>query len=408
MNTPRQRRALTSVGGDVNTHGDDGFDELLREAWAGVAQDADTLTHGFHTYPARMHPRLAARLVASLSHPGETIVDPFCGGGTVLVEAMVAGRRTYGIDLNPVAVRLARVRVQRRDAAARERFAEKLGAVVEASLDRVHRRVRAKAPLSVEQRREYFSHVLLELAGLYEEIQLVEPIVDRHALMMLLSAIVVKFSKRRADTADDAADKRIGKKVVSGFFGRKGQELIDRWARLDEACAQAEGEHIYRPRVLEGDAREAARILPRKVRAHAIISSPPYAGTYDYVDHHTLRYPWLGASPAKMRRAELGARRNLSAQADPEAARNRWDEEVVAMLRSMSEVLDPGGIIALVMGDGEIGTTRIEADVQLGLLAPRAGLRLVASADQPRVDFRGGRPRREHILLLRPDLAQDG
>jgi hypothetical protein len=56
------------------------------------------------------------------------------------------------------------------------------------------------------------------------------------------------------------------------------------------------------------------------------------------------------------------------------------------------------------MGDGQIGKTRIDADVQVGALAGRAGLRLVASADQARVDWRGGRPRREHILLLRPTV----
>ena len=34
--------------------------------------------HGFHTYPARMHPQTAARLVRALSGEGATVLDPFC------------------------------------------------------------------------------------------------------------------------------------------------------------------------------------------------------------------------------------------------------------------------------------------------------------------------------------------
>ena len=37
--------------------------------------------------------RLPAARIDALSKPGETVVDPFCGSGTVLVEAMAAGRR---------------------------------------------------------------------------------------------------------------------------------------------------------------------------------------------------------------------------------------------------------------------------------------------------------------------------
>ena len=44
------------------------------------------------------------------------VLDPFCGSGTVLVEAMIAGRRAVGTDLNPLAVRLARLKTARLDA----------------------------------------------------------------------------------------------------------------------------------------------------------------------------------------------------------------------------------------------------------------------------------------------------
>ena len=42
----------------------------------------------------------------------------------------------------------------------------------------------------------------------------------------------------------------------------------------------------------------------------------------------------------------------------------------------------------------------MEADEQLAALAERAGLVAVASASQPRPDWQGGPPRREHLIAL--------
>jgi hypothetical protein len=73
-------------------------------------------THPFHTYPAGMHADAARDLIALF--PGDSVFDPFCGGGTVLVEARAAGRRTHGSDVSPVAVRVARARTATPDDAA--------------------------------------------------------------------------------------------------------------------------------------------------------------------------------------------------------------------------------------------------------------------------------------------------
>src|SRR5580704_18912045 len=94
-----RRRSLTHVGGSVETVGDRADAEWLAHALkVAPATDeendpARVDVHGFHTYPARMHPDTAARLVRAFAAEGETVLDPFCGSGTVLVEAMIARRR---------------------------------------------------------------------------------------------------------------------------------------------------------------------------------------------------------------------------------------------------------------------------------------------------------------------------
>lgn len=53
---------------------------------------SNKLNHGVFRYPAKFHPLIARRLVELISREGETILDPFCGSGTLLVEAAAIGR----------------------------------------------------------------------------------------------------------------------------------------------------------------------------------------------------------------------------------------------------------------------------------------------------------------------------
>src|SRR4051812_13592277 len=51
-----------------------------------------------------------AREIIEAQYPGgaPTVLDPFCGGGSTLVEAQRLGLQTFGSDLNPVPVLITR------------------------------------------------------------------------------------------------------------------------------------------------------------------------------------------------------------------------------------------------------------------------------------------------------------
>ncbi len=360
------------------------------------AAERDTLTHGFHAYAARMHPAIAGVLLDELSPaPGATVLDPFCGSGTVLVEAMVAGWRSHGSDLNPLALRLARVKTQRRKAGERKRFLELVRRTAAASEARVRDRVPIHVPLPREEVEWYDPHVLKELGGLMVEIRRVKGEQDRLALEMIFSSIVVKVSRQRADTQEKKADKKIRKGLATEFFARKGKELVRRWEELDQELPGK----VHRPKIVQADATNLGHTLGPEFRCDLILSSPPYGGTYDYVDHHARRYPWLGISPKAIEQGEIGARRELSGD-DGHPARERWDEQVRATLRSMRGVLRRDGLAVLLMGDGEVAGERVAADQQLERIGAQVGLEVVAVASQPRPDWKGGEVREEHLVAL--------
>lgn len=85
-------------------------------------------THNFYRYPARFSPKFAATAIERFSHPGDTVLDPYMGGGTVMVEGLVAGRSVIGNDLNSLATFIAKVKttpLDLKEIGAVERWANK-------------------------------------------------------------------------------------------------------------------------------------------------------------------------------------------------------------------------------------------------------------------------------------------
>ncbi len=371
----------------------------------------ESLTHGFHSFPNRMHPAIARVLLRELSlGHASRVLDPFCGSGTVLVEALTGGWRSLGSDLDPLALRLARVETERRDLRSRERFLDELERVAEASTRRVRERVEIRADLPAAERQWYEVHTLKELGGLLAEIRGVRDNRDRRAFEMVFSAIASKFSLQRADTDERQTDKRIRKGLPTEFFMRKGTELADRWAALADALP----EHSHPPRLVLSDARVLPHTLAGEFRCDLVLTSPPCGGAYDYALHHARNYAWLGIQAKALLDGEIGARRHLNRGPSPDGAgeppQARWDRELLAVLVALRELMRPDAAMVLLMSDADLGRDRVPADLQLERLAGAAELDVVAVASQPRADSRAsqplansrtGQPRREHLVALR-------
>jgi DNA modification methylase len=80
--------------------------------WDFRSADTKQYTHCFHIYPAMMIPQIARELIGRFGKKGDLLFDPYCGTGTSLVEARIAGMNALGTDLNPTArfISLAKTR----------------------------------------------------------------------------------------------------------------------------------------------------------------------------------------------------------------------------------------------------------------------------------------------------------
>lgn len=409
----KRRRSLTNVGGEIERGGDARASELLAHAVdVDPTSEADAPdrahVHGFHAYPARAHPVTARRLVDAFAPARGLVLDPFCGSGTVLIEAMLAGRNALGTDLNPLAVMLARAKTHPRKpeaTAALVAAAQEVAAFADA---RRKAKLGATRRLPQEDVSVFTPHVLLELDGIRAGIEKAPP-EARPDLQLVLSSIIVKLSAKRGDTSDEPLEKRVSAGYPARLFVRKTEELAARFAEFASLLPSP----APRARVLLDDAGKLAKVEDKSV--DAVITSPPYVATYDYLAHHELRMRWLGLDTRRLAKDELGARRRYE-HMTPEEARASWERELAKFFRALARVTRQGTPVILLIADS--ATARgprgerplaLRADEIVAETAQHVRtFEPVARASQARPHFHAptmsafaDKPRAEHALLLR-------
>ena len=89
-----------------------GYNSLDLIDWDFKGFQTQYLSHRFHSYPARFIPQIPKTFIKLFTKEGETVIDPFCGCGTTIVEAYLAGRNSIGNDSNPLACLITRAKAR--------------------------------------------------------------------------------------------------------------------------------------------------------------------------------------------------------------------------------------------------------------------------------------------------------
>lgn len=101
-----QRASLRKRASDEESSG-----ALMSDVWEiGILAPSGNERLG---YPTQKPRALADRIVSACSHPGDVVLDPWCGSGTTVSAAVALGRRGIGLDQSPVAVEIATARLTR-------------------------------------------------------------------------------------------------------------------------------------------------------------------------------------------------------------------------------------------------------------------------------------------------------
>jgi hypothetical protein len=295
-----------------------------------IPAQTDRLTHYLFRYPAKFHAPVVRTLLREFSSRGDLVLDPFCGSGTLLVEAARLGRDSVGLDVDPVAISVARAKVHVHDPVRLERSID----LVLAALSR-HRRsqdeydLRQFVSLSPSNYKNQMSeveewvpplprlfhwfrnYVVVDLARIRSIIETAQiPSSHRDFLRIAFASII-----RNVSNADPVP---VSGLEVTAHMRRRDAEgrILDPFAQFEKAVRRALADVTAfaaalppeRPRatLIQGDATSLTSHLRRTV--DAVITSPPYHGAVDYYRRHTLEAFWLGLTTTQDERDHLRAR----------------------------------------------------------------------------------------------------
>ena len=288
-----------------------------------------------HPYPAKFIPELPGTLLDLIPvKPGTIVLDPFVGSGTTLVECQRRDIRSVGVDLNPIACLISRVKT--RDLPVGFDHA------LEAVLQEAKRSRREKIPSIPNIDHWFKDHVQIVLARLIAGIKRSPP-KFHDVLKLALSSILVRVSNQDSDTRYAAVDKNIAIDQVTSLFALACERLKVSLQQRDYPLAPA--------KVLERDTLSLTpRDLGRKVGA--VITSPPYPNAYEYWLYHKYRMWWLGYDPLSVKEREIGARAHFF------KTKHHTAENFIHQMRGTFKLIDsvliPSGHVCFVVGRSKI------------------------------------------------------
>lgn len=351
--------------------------------------------HTIHPYPAKFIPQIPRQLI-QLFPPksGSLVLDPFCGSGTTLVEAINAGLDAWGIDLNPLACLISRVKTTA--------LPLSLDFAIEAIVQKAQERLETgdvQIP-SIPRLDHWFKpEVQRALAALVTEINREPVTAVREALQVALSSIIVRVSNQESDTRYAAVEKNYAAQDVFKHF--KGAARIINRALL--TLSHNLSRCLGRATVLSRDILMVkAEELPSDVGL--VITSPPYPNAYEYWLYHKYRMYWLGIDPIEVREREIGARPHYFKK-NPQDETD-FEKQMHTCFRLLAQVMLPEAKACFLVGRSIIRGRFIDNAALLQRVAESAGFAVegIVSRNIPatRKTFNPAHSNitREHLLVF--------
>ena len=290
-------------------------------------------THGLFPYRGKFHPQMIKGLMNVMGlKPGDTVLDPMMGSGTVVIEATLMGVDSVGIDASPfccfmtntklgaLSVPLAPVRAALKESGAVFDYFSSVAGSPQAGRKtqqqemafsspdrppaRVERALRPRLPSGCEERGVYDFLLLayLDGAGYAERSTRVHPFEQFHAILERYYFVAEKIQR-----------------IIEGTESELGAA-----------------------RSMEGDARK----LPLEASSvDGIIFSPPYSFAIDYLDNDLFHLRHLGVDVGNLRERMIGLRgRTLAAKYE------NYKLDMDSVIRECARVLRAGKLCAVVVG----------------------------------------------------------
>ena len=259
---------------------------------------AERYTHLIHSYPAKLLANIPYFFFATdiLCPPNGIVLDPFCGTGTVLLEAALSGRNAWGADSNPLAELITTVKTSY---LSREDLLETFEKIINSA-----KRAKINTPFPEAVAVWYSPSTLPQLAALQTSISRIKNKKQKAFFELCFSSVVRKVSFADPSISvpvhlnPERFNDNPGRKEDVEFKLRALKD-VDVFDKFDSVCKV----NISRIETLNGKIKQGVvtSIISKDARqlgipdetVDLILTSPPYAGAQKYIRASWLNLYWL-------------------------------------------------------------------------------------------------------------------
>jgi SAM-dependent methyltransferase len=280
-------------------------------------------THGLFPYRGKFHPQLIKGLLNILNiQPGETVLDPMCGSGTLNVEAAIMGIDSIGIEMSPFCVLMSKAKYESLKVHGNE-----LSTIISDAIENYKVLTRNKV-----------------LPGEFNP----EGNFGSEKNVTLLAFLDAMGYARRCSKGIDI----LFPAVLRRYVGQIGSFVGTR----DKLNLRIGG-----ARFETGD----AKVLPIEGNSiDAIITSPPYSFAIDYADNDRPQLEYLGHDVASLKGEMIG----LKGKTRKEKLYNYF-HDMNKVVSEMARVLKAGKYAVIVIGSNDIQTGGIRLETKIEEMA---------------------------------------
>ncbi len=337
-----------------------------------ISRDQRAYTHGLHKYPAKFFPELPRWIIERYSRPGELVLDPFMGSGTTNLEAMLLGRPSVGVDIDPFSRFLARVKTTPLEPGELRAAAAEMTARLDGfDADRDGGDI-PEFPYRDNWFKPYVLRELAYIKGGIAGLDCSDAVKD--FLLAAFSSVIRQASQADNNCTRTVIRKKLDKRIEPGYaislFRRRMEGNVAGMLALAERAATSTQVTIP----TDCSATDLAAYPDGTF--DLALTSPPYLNAVDYPRTHQLEMYWLGLATGSLRdlkRQHVGTEVITAAEyaelqqtgiasadgvigdifaADPRRAgiAYRYMQDMVKNLAEVNRVLKPGGKYVLVVG----------------------------------------------------------
>ena len=301
-------------------------------------QGADTryATHGYHPYSAKYIPQIPNYLIKNFSGKNDVVLDNFMGSGTTLVESRILGRNALGVDINPLACLISKVKTTNLQNSELKEITTICGSAmmkqaifnargnitlvdfIEFENNNNNKRmatvdksltVNRLNPLIAEW---YDESVIRELLVIKNRIDMIENKNVEDFLLVAFSSILRTVSKAKSGFGNLMINKNnitTAKTKIYEKFVSRVDEMVTHMLEFNKLCASTDS-NVKVIEVFNHDTRDLSPIISDE-SIDFICTHPPYMAAVPYAEYQKLHLWWLGLiKPEILDKVLIGGQRS--------------------------------------------------------------------------------------------------